>query len=138
MLSDALQALVHSVDGDTLHVETPMNGSRSVHASSVHKTPTWREEALALDDTCFQGSAVSDVAFFGTPSVVPSLSRAAYVPVNLFDDGGHQVVDFDKTPEPLAFVSKSAFKSKEENELDYAPGLFVPAKVNEMKKLFRF
>ena len=79
VLSDGLQALVHSVDGDTLHVETPMNGSRSVHASSVHKTPTWREEALALDDTCFQGSAVSEVAFFGTPSVVPSLSRSSYV-----------------------------------------------------------
>ena len=62
VLSDGLQALVASVEGDILQVEAPMSGSRRVHAASVHKTPSWRDEARALDDSCFQGHAVAEDA----------------------------------------------------------------------------
>ena len=44
----------------------------------------------------------------------------------------------DPIPEHMCLVSKSALKKKEEDERDHAPGLFTPAKVNEIKKLFRF
>ena len=136
VLSDGLQALVHSVDGDTLHVQTPMNGSRSVHASSVHKTPTWREEALALDDTCFQGSAVSEVAFSGPRLLFRRCAffLCSYPFLMMVVTRWWTLTKYRSR----WLLSPSQLSSKEENELDYAPGLFVPAKVNEMMKLFRF
>ena len=70
VLSDGLQAMVASVEGDILQVEAPMSGSRRVHAASVHRTPSWREEARALDDSCFQGHVVAEDAFFGVSPLV--------------------------------------------------------------------
>ena len=126
--SDADQQAWHdhapaSVEGDILQVEAPMSGSRRVHAASVHKTPSWRDEARALDDSCFQGHAVAEDAFFGVSPLVMK-SRAPHIPVNLFDDGGDLVIDLDQTPEPVALMSKSMLKGREEKECDCAPWAF--------------
>ena len=131
--------------------------------SSVQKIPSWRDEALALDQDQFQGHLTAELAFFGSNPVVqssaphappifgsssvvqsgvprvPSARRAhGYVPTNLFHSGEELLLDLDMVPEPATLVSKSVLKRKEENEADWPAGLFVPAKVNEMKKLFRF
>ena len=90
---------------------------------------------MALDEDYFC-DATAESAFFGSSPVV--MSPTSYVPVNLFDAGGELLIDLDQVPECMCLVSKSALKRKEENEADHAEGLFTPAKINEIKKLFRF
>ena len=82
ILSDGVQAIVDHVDGDNLDVQSFMAGSRRVHAASVHKVPTWREEAMELDQNYFD-EPTAESAFFASSPVVQS--PAPCVPVNLFD-----------------------------------------------------
>ena len=133
--SDGVQGVVASVDGDMLSVDSPLSGSRCVHAASVHKVPSWREEALALDADVFDGCATAECAFFGSSPVVSV--DPTHVPVNLFDDGGEMLIDWDDIPEQLCLVSKSALKKKEEDERDHMPGLFTSAKANEKARYYR-
>ena len=136
VLSDGVQGQVASVDGDMLQIETSLSGSRTVHAASVHKVPSWKEEAMALNEDCFNGCDTAPSAFFGSSPVVTVAS--AYVPVTMVDGDGSPLINTDILPEHMCLVSKSVLKKKEEDERNHVAGLFTPAKVNEIKKLFRF
>ena len=100
VLSDGVQGKVESVDGDTLHVETPLSGSRTVHAASVHKVPSWKEEAMALDEDCSNDCETAASVFFGSSPVVAV--APAYVPVTLFDAGRELLIDMDAIPSTCA------------------------------------
>ena len=56
----------------------------------------------------------------------------------MVDGDGSPLINTDILPEHMCLVSKSVLKKKEEDERNHVAGLFTPAKVNEIKKLFCF